>query len=103
MLLQSSTSIFTAASSSKHQITNHWSTFFSSTHPTPSLASTLALILSAYNHQIQYKPGKDNSNVDALSRLPLPESPTSVPLPGETIFLMDTLEISPVNATQIRT
>ena len=80
---------------------------FSSTRPTPSLASARiqrwALTLSAYNYQIQYKPGKDNSNADALSRLPLPESPTSVPLPGETIFLMDTLETSPVNATQIRT
>ena len=67
---------------------------FSSTRPTPSLASAhiqrWALTLSAYNYQIQYKPGKDNSNVDALSRLPLPESPTSVPLQGETIFLMDT-------------
>ena len=80
---------------------------FSSTRPTPSLASARiqhwALTLSAYNYQIQYKPGKDNSNADALSRLPLPESPTSVPLPGETIFLMDTLETLPVNATQIRT
>ena len=80
---------------------------FSSTHPTPSLASARiqrwALTLSAYDYQIQYKPGKDNSNADMLSRFPLAESPTSVPLPRETIFLMDTLETSPVTACQIRT
>ena len=61
---------------------------FSSTRPTPSLASARiqrwALALSAYDYQIQYKPRKINSNADALSRLPLPDSPTSVPVPGET-------------------
>ena len=80
---------------------------FSETHPIPNLASAhlqrWALTLSAYNHQIRYKPGKDNSNADVLSRLPLPESPSSVLLPGETVFLMDTLQTSPVNATHIKT
>ena len=52
--------------------------------------------------RIQYKPGNENSNPDVLSRLPLPESPSSEPIPGETVFLMDTLQASPVNATQIR-
>ena len=79
---------------------------FSQTHPIPSLASARlqrwALTLSAYNYHIQYKPGKDNSNADVLSRLPLPELPSSVPLPGETVFLMDTLQTSPVNATHIK-
>jgi len=50
-----------------------------------------ALTLSVYNYRIQYKPRKDNSNADALSRLPLPEHPSAEVLPGETIFLMDTL------------
>ena len=80
---------------------------FSATCPTPTLASACiqrwTLILSAYNYQIQYKPGKDSSNADVLSRLPLPHSSQSVPLPGEIILLMDTLESSPVSATQIRT
>ena len=79
---------------------------FSATRPTPSQASARiqrwALTLSAYNYHIQYKPGKDNSNADVLSRLPLLESPTLVLEPGETIFLMDTLESSPVTATQIK-
>ena len=45
---------------------------------------------------------KDNSNADVLSRLPLPELPSSVPLPGETVFPMDTLQTLPVNATHIK-
>ena len=80
---------------------------FAETRPIPSLASARlqrwALTLGAYSYQIRYKPSKDNSNVDVLSRLPLPESPSSVPLPGETVFLMDTLQTSPIDATQIRT
>ena len=80
---------------------------FSSTRPTSSLASACiqrwALTLSAYNYQIQYKAGKSNSNADALRRLPLPDAPSTVPLPGENIFLMDTLESSPVSATDIIT
>ena len=80
---------------------------FSETHPIPSLASAClqrwALTFGAYNYQIRYKPGKDNSNTDVLSRFPLPELPSSVPLPGETVFLMDTLQTFPVNATQIKT
>ena len=80
---------------------------FSSTSLTQSLASAhiqrWVLTLSAYDYQIRYKPGKINSNADTLSRLPLPDSLTSIPVPGEAIFLMDTFESSPVSATQIRT
>ena len=83
---------------SEHKPLQH---IFAETHPIPSLASAhlqrWALTLGAYNYQIQFKPGKDNSSTDVLSRLPLPESPSSVPLSGETIFLMDTLRTSPVN------
>ena len=88
---------------SDHKLLQH---IFSQTHPIPSLASARlqrwALTLSAYNYHIQYKPGKDNSNADVLSRLPLPDLPSSVPLPRETVFLMDTLQTSPVNATHIK-
>ena len=79
---------------------------FAESRPIPTLASARiqkwALTLSAYNYDIKYKPGKDISNADMLSRLPLPEFPTTVPLPGETIFLMDNLESTPVNATRIK-
>ena len=61
-----------------------------------------ALILSAYDYKVEYKPGAQNSNADALSRLPLPESMKSVPLPGETILVMENLQASPVNVKQIR-
>ncbi|CAB3995696.1 Retrovirus-related Pol poly from transposon, partial [Paramuricea clavata] len=61
-----------------------------------------ALTLAAYEYKIQYKAGKNNGNVDALSRLPLPKMPLSTPQPGETILLMEHLEETPVNSTQIR-
>lgn len=37
-----------------------------------------------------------------LSRLPLPDKPTSVSMPGETILLLDMLNSLPVTATQIK-
>ncbi len=61
-----------------------------------------ALILSAYNYTILHRAGKDNADADALSRLPLPECPAEVPLPGETILLHDTLRSTPVTAEEIR-
>ena len=61
---------------------------FVESHPIPTLASAhiqrWALKLSTYNYDIKYKSGKDISNADKLSGLPLPEFPTTVPLPGET-------------------
>ena len=38
-----------------------------------------------------------------LSRLPLPDSPTEVPVSGETILLMDMLHSLPVTSHQIKT
>ena len=55
--------------------------------------------LSAYNYSIAYKSGADHSNADLLSRLPLSESVSNVPLPGETVLLMETLQGSPVSCT----
>ena len=61
-----------------------------------------ALTLSMYEYTLQFKRSEDHANADALSRLPLPEHPESVPLPVETIFLMECLDSSPVTASQIR-
>ena len=51
---------------------------------TPALASARiqrwALILAAYDYHIMYKPGDTLSNADMLSRLPLPNTPTTVPV-----------------------
>ena len=72
----------------------------------PPLASARiqrwALTLGAYDYSINYKPGKDNSNADILSRLPLPDSLKSVSIPGETVLLMDLLETSIITAAQIK-
>lgn len=61
-----------------------------------------ALTLSGYDYRIAYKPGKEHANADALSRLPLPDTPTVVPVPGDTILLLETLQCSPVTATAIK-
>ena len=51
---------------------------------------------------MEYKPGQNHGNADMLSRLPLPESPTDVPVPGETILVLDMLLSLPVTVEQIR-
>ena len=73
---------------------------------TPQTAATRiqrwALILAAYNYNIQYKEGSQNPNADAFSPLPLSDTPTSTPVPGETILLMELLENTPVRAEEIK-
>ena len=61
-----------------------------------------ALTLGAYNYTIQYKPGTTHANADVFSRLPLPDSPRTVPLPGETTLTFNMLESLPVTADQIQ-
>ena len=60
--------------------------------------------LSAYNYRIVFRAGKENSNADGLSRLPLRESPSSVPVPGDTVLMMEALSDmgSAVSATTIK-
>ena len=73
---------------------------------TPQMAAARiqrwALILAAYTYNIQYKEGSQNANADAFSRLPFSYTPTSTPVPGETILLMELLENTPVRAEEIR-
>ena len=61
-----------------------------------------SLLLGAYQYRIQYKAGSAHANTDALSLL-LPSCPAQVPLPPETIKLMEHLDSSPVTASQIQT
>ena len=81
---------------------------FNTDKTTPQIAAArilcLALILAAYTYNIQYKEGSQNANADAfmISRLPLPDTPMSTPVPGETILLMELLENTPVKAEEIR-
>ena len=60
-----------------------------------------ALLLGANDCKIAYKAGKDQSNADALSLLQLPTTPSVVPTPPETIYLMKHFPMGPVSATQI--
>eukprot|EP00731_Ephydatia_muelleri_P017266 Em0010g364a len=58
---------------------------------------------SAYCYQIEFKPGSQQGNADALSRLPLDEAPKDVPVPGDTICLMEALDsCGPVTAAVIK-
>ena len=61
-----------------------------------------ALMLSAYQYEIFYKPGVDHANADGLSRLPMANHISEVPIPGDVLLLFRTLEATPINATQIR-
>ena len=76
------------------------------TKPIPAMASVRiqrwALTLAAYDYRIKFKRGQDNANADLLSRLPLPETPVSIPTPGETVLLMEALDSSVVTASHIK-
>ena len=56
-----------------------------------------------YNYQIAFKPTAAHSNADGLSRLPLPEAPSEVPVPAELVLLVEHLLDAPVKAQEIRT
>lgn len=79
---------------------------FKETAGVPVMASARiqrwGLTLSAYDYKIKFKAGSENANADLLSRLPLPETPTRVPEPGETVLLMEVLDSTLVTATRIK-
>ena len=89
---------------SDHKPLHH---LFRETNAIPAMASARiqrwVLTLGAYNYSIMYKAGKLNANADLLSRLPLPETPLEIPVPQETILLMESFQQSPVTASQIKT
>ena len=79
---------------------------FGENKPIPALASARikrwALILSAHDYTIEYRPGQQHGNADVLSRLPLPVTEVEESPPGEVVLLMETLRSTPVDAKQIR-
>ena len=80
---------------------------FKETKGVPTLACAhlqrWALTLGAYDYSITYKPGPRHCNADMLSRLPLPSTPDSIPVPMETIMAMEMLCASiPVQAKQLK-
>ena len=62
-----------------------------------------SLDLSAYDYSWKYRSGKNMCHADAMSRLPLnnPER-DEVPLPAKVVFLLQTLDYSPITSEQIR-
>ena len=57
-----------------------------------------SLTLSGYDYTIHYRKGIDQAHADAFSCLPLPHQPDSVPVPGETVLLMENLAFTPVSS-----
>ena len=53
---------------------------------------------------MEYRAGKDQGNVDALSRLPVGEAPLEVPIEGDTVLMLQMLSDfdSMVTASAIR-
>lgn len=62
------------------------------------------LTLSAYKYRMEFRAGKKQGNADGLSRLPLKEFPRDVPIPGDTVLMLQSLSdaSSVVTATAIR-
>lgn len=52
--------------------------------------------------RIRFKQGAAHFNADAQSRLPLPDKPKQVPVPGDTILTMEVLDRSPKTAVDIK-
>lgn len=77
---------------------------FSPTKPTldtlPPRIIRWSLLMSAYDYTIEYRPGSHIVTADAMSRLPLQEA-LDVPTPGCIIHLMDHLDNSTVDSTDI--
>ena len=72
----------------------------------PQLASSRiqrwAITLSAYNYSIKHKPGKKLSHADALSRLPLPDQPTRVPMPQDVVLVLNHISETIISADHIK-
>ena len=58
-------------------------------------------MFSTYNHAIKYKSGKQQDNVDVLSRFLLPDSPASTPTPAETVAVIKHLLTIPLITSKI--
>ena len=73
---------------------------------TPLMASSRmqrwALTLLAYEYELIYRPGEQNGNADALSRLPFPVVPDTTPIPGDIVHLLETINTSLVDATYVK-
>ena len=61
-----------------------------------------SLKLAMCYYTLKFCPAAQHANADALSRLPLPGTPESVPFPGELVLLIDHLAEAPITAVQLK-
>ena len=59
------------------------------------------LTLSSYEYSIIFRSSEENANADAMSQLPVKECVPDPPNPADTVLLLEHLESSPVNVSQI--
>ena len=69
------------------------------TKPIPTMESVQiqrwVLTLGNYDYEILYKQGSQHVNANGCSRLLLPVSFQVIPIPGETILVMEHLDTMP--------
>ena len=78
-------------------------TLFGENKPISPQASARVQRWAMYDYKITFKPTAAHSNADGLSRLPLLEAPSDVPVPAELVLLVEHLLDAPVKAQEIRT
>ena len=61
-----------------------------------------AMLLSGYKYKMEYVPGIKQGHCDGLSRLPMSAGSPELPVPAETVHLMQFVDASPVTAENIR-
>ena len=61
-----------------------------------------ALLLAAYNYKLEYRPGSQHGNADALSRLPLDFQSVDVSRPVFHVRMLE-MDSSPVDEKELRT
>ncbi|RXN15994.1 putative protein K02A2.6-like protein [Labeo rohita] len=78
---------------------------FNEKKPIPQMGSPRvqrwAVLLSAYDYTMVFRPGKANACADALSRLPIKDEETEEKK-SEQVLMLDVLGDAPVNTPQIR-
>ena len=60
-----------------------------------------ALTLNAYNYTIKYTSGKQQDDVDALRRFPLPNSLASTPTPAEAVPVIEHLSTISLTTSKV--
>ena len=59
------------------------------------------MLLAAYDYELVYQEGCKYGNADGLTRLPLPDTVVTPPVPGEIVLLVERLKVIPVKADHI--